>query len=80
MIWNGYTGAAGWMFRQALEGVLGLRLVNGRIVPPPAIAPPVEPRLIRVSRDTMKSPLDGPPILRSPAQIIEVEPSVPLGF
>ena len=23
MIWNGYTGAAGWMFRQALEGVLG---------------------------------------------------------
>jgi cyclic beta-1,2-glucan synthetase len=26
MIWNGYTGAAGWMFRQALEGVLGLRL------------------------------------------------------
>ena len=29
MIWNGYTGAAGWMFRQALEGVLGLRLVDG---------------------------------------------------
>ena len=28
MIWNGYTGAAGWMFRQALEGVLGLRLVG----------------------------------------------------
>ena len=25
MIWNGYTGAAGWMFRQALEGVLGLQ-------------------------------------------------------
>ena len=23
MIWNGYTGAAGWMFRQALEGVAG---------------------------------------------------------
>ena len=22
MIWNGYTGAAGWLFRQALEGVL----------------------------------------------------------
>ena len=34
MIWNGYTGAAGWMFRQALEGVLGLRLVGGEVVPP----------------------------------------------
>ena len=34
MIWNGYTGAAGWMFRQALEGVLGLRLAGGQIVPP----------------------------------------------
>jgi cyclic beta-1,2-glucan synthetase len=31
MIWNGYTGAAGWMFRQALEGVLGLRRVLGKI-------------------------------------------------
>ena len=30
MIWNGYTGAAGWMFRQALEGVLGMRLVARR--------------------------------------------------
>ena len=33
MIWNGYTGAAGWMFRQALEGVLGLRLAGGRMYP-----------------------------------------------
>ena len=32
MIWNGYTGAAGWMFRQALEGVLGLRLEAGQMV------------------------------------------------
>ena len=30
MIWHGYTGAAGWMFRQALEGVLGLRLRRRR--------------------------------------------------
>ena len=30
MIWNGYTGAAGWMFRQALEGVLGLRLERAK--------------------------------------------------
>ena len=33
MIWNGYTGAAGWMFRQALEGVLGLRLEAGADCP-----------------------------------------------
>src|SRR5205814_3497765 len=39
MIWNGYTGAAGWMFRQALEGVVGLRLVDGDLVPPAAVAP-----------------------------------------
>ena len=30
MIWNGYTGAAGWLFRQALEGVLGARLEGNR--------------------------------------------------
>ena len=29
MIWNGYTGAAGGMLRQALEGVLGQRLAAG---------------------------------------------------
>jgi hypothetical protein len=23
MIWHGYTGAAGWMLRQAMEGVVG---------------------------------------------------------
>ena len=40
MIWNGYTGAAGWMFRQAIEGVLGYRLVDGAVVPPPTPRPP----------------------------------------
>lgn len=34
MIWNGYTGAAGWMLRQAYEGVLGYRLESGTVVPP----------------------------------------------
>ena len=34
MIWNGYTGAAGWMFRQAIEGVLGLRLDRGTVTVP----------------------------------------------
>ncbi len=31
MIWHGYTGAAGWMLRQAMEGVLGLRLIDGQV-------------------------------------------------
>ena len=31
MIWHGYTGAAGWMLRQAMEGVLGLSLGNGQL-------------------------------------------------
>jgi cyclic beta-1,2-glucan synthetase len=48
MIWNGYTGAAGWMFRQAFEGVLGYRLDRGAVVAPTGPAPdglgPVEVR------------------------------------
>lgn len=31
MIWHGYTGAAGWMLRQAVESILGLRLVDGHV-------------------------------------------------
>jgi cyclic beta-1,2-glucan synthetase len=57
MIWHGYTGAAGWMFRQALEGVLGLRLRGGEVVP--GGDPAGEPRLLRVSRDVSTSPLRG---------------------
>jgi cyclic beta-1,2-glucan glucanotransferase len=34
MIWNGYTGAAGWMLRQACEGVIGATLVDNQVVPP----------------------------------------------
>ncbi len=40
MIWNGYTGAAGWMFRQAIEGVMGYRLEDGRVIPPSDLAEP----------------------------------------
>ena len=51
MIWNGYTGAAGWMFRQALEGVLGLRLEQNEIVLPANWQTPTDGlRVIRVSR------------------------------
>lgn len=34
MIWSGYTGAAGWMLRQALEGVIGARLENNHVTLP----------------------------------------------
>jgi hypothetical protein len=51
MIWNGYTGAAGWMFRQALEGVLGLRLEQNQIVLPANWQTPTDwLKVIRVSR------------------------------
>lgn len=58
MIWNGYTGAAGWMFRQALEGVLGARLENGVLVPSPenSVAGPALP-VLKLARP---SPGDAP--------------------
>ena len=53
MIWNGYTGAAGWMFRQALEGVLGLRLEQNEIVFPANWQTPTDGlRVTRVSRSS----------------------------
>jgi cyclic beta-1,2-glucan synthetase len=76
MIWHGYTGAAGWMFRQALEGVLGLRLAGGEMVPPTEFAPAGELSLARVSRDVTGSPFPGPPGLRPPGQEITAEEAV----
>ena len=57
MIWNGYTGAAGWMFRQALEGVLGLRLIDGAVVHPAGRATAEDLGEVRVTRDLKGSPL-----------------------
>ena len=57
MIWNGYTGAAGWMFRQALEGVLGLRPAGGGATPP--ADPPDELAPARVVRDPAARPTTG---------------------
>jgi cyclic beta-1,2-glucan synthetase len=76
MIWNGYTGAAGWMFRQALEGVLGLRLAGGALVPPAHSATPAYLIPVRVMRDLTKSPIQGPAILRTPAQDLSIEQPV----
>lgn len=58
MIWNGYTGAAGWMFRQALEGVIGARLSSGKVVLPADITEPRgDLRVDDVARDLSRSPL-----------------------
>ena len=73
-IWNGYTGAAGWMFRQTLEGVLGLRLSGGRIVPPPDPAPPGGQARAEITRDPARSPLPAPTHLRQGVQHIAIGP------
>jgi cyclic beta-1,2-glucan synthetase len=73
MIWHGYTGAAGWMFRQALEGVLGFHLDAGRMVPPSDLAPAGELAVVRVVRDTRRSPFPGAAVLRLPAQQVDAE-------
>jgi cyclic beta-1,2-glucan synthetase len=73
MIWNGYTGAAGWMFRQALEGVLGFRLVRGTVAAPNDLAPANGLAVTRLTRDVSKSPFPGPDHLRPPAQSVAPE-------
>ncbi len=35
--WTWYTGSAGWLYRAAVEGILGIRLKNGRIFVRPAL-------------------------------------------
>jgi cyclic beta-1,2-glucan synthetase len=58
MIWNGYTGAAAWMLRQALEGVVGARLKDNQVQLPSDLT---EPRgglqVHSVTRDLTTSPL-----------------------
>ena len=74
MIWHGYTGAAGWMFRQALEGVLGLPPRSpASVVPPTDLAPAGELAVVRVVRDSRPQPLAGPAELRTTAQQVDAE-------
>jgi cyclic beta-1,2-glucan synthetase len=72
MIWHGYTGAAGWMLRQALEGVLGLRLTGGELIALAELAPAGDLSLVRVLRDVGGSPFPGPAALRPPAQQVSL--------
>ncbi|MCK4464011.1 MAG: glycosyl transferase family 36, partial [Candidatus Omnitrophica bacterium] len=58
MIWNGYTGAAGWLFRQTFEGVIGASLVNNKLVLPADLDKPRgELKVNHVYRDVGKSPI-----------------------
>jgi cyclic beta-1,2-glucan synthetase len=69
MIWHGYTGAAGWMLRQALEGVLGARLAGGEVfLPADLIQRSGELTLVRLSRDVRRSPLGSRPAAKRPAE------------
>ena len=58
MIWNGYTGAAGWLFRQALEGIAGVSLINNEVILPEDLDEPRgELKIISIERDVGKSPI-----------------------
>lgn len=58
MIWHGYTGAAGWMLRQAMEGVVGASLVgNEMILPKDLDRPKGALKISDVRRDMKDSPL-----------------------
>ncbi|WP_156513202.1 GH36-type glycosyl hydrolase domain-containing protein [Planctomyces sp. SH-PL62] len=58
MIWNGYTGAAGWMFRQAVESVLGLRLADGVVADRSGLPAAAELGDVRVVRDVGRTGVD----------------------
>ena len=52
MIWNGYTGAAGWMLRQGCEGVIGATLINNRVVLPNDLTlPHGDLKIVRLQRE-----------------------------
>ncbi len=58
MIWHGYTGAAGWMLRQAMEGVVGATIVKNKLILPGDLDKPRGDLKIKsVRRDVTKSPI-----------------------
>lgn len=58
MIWNGYTGAAGWLFRQAMEGVIGASLRNNQMeLPKDMDKNRGALKITSMKRDLSKSPL-----------------------
>jgi cyclic beta-1,2-glucan synthetase len=76
MIWHGYTGAAGWMLRQALEGVVGARLVENQPVLPSDLAQAVgELSVERIHRDVTGSPLSSAVGLRPEEEEVGSRPT-----
>ncbi len=68
MIWHGYTGAAGWMLRQAFEGVVGATLVNNKVVLPSDMDKPRgELKVIRVQRNLRHIPPETDKVLANEA-------------
>ncbi len=58
MIWNGYTGSGGWLFRDAIEGVIGASLKENKPVMPEDLEKPRgELKIIKLKRDIKRSPL-----------------------
>jgi cyclic beta-1,2-glucan synthetase len=58
MIWNGYTGAAGWMLRQAIESVIGAKLEGGKVrMPDPSRSAGPGVEVSTLARDLTGSPL-----------------------
>ncbi|VGO13071.1 Cellobiose phosphorylase [Pontiella desulfatans] len=59
MIWNGYTGAAAWMLRQACESVIGATLINNEVIMPNDLdVERGELKFKKLKRDVTKSPLE----------------------
>jgi cyclic beta-1,2-glucan synthetase len=58
MIWHGYTGAAGWMLRQAMEGIVGASMIkNGVILPSDLNKKRGDLKVKCLDRDVSRSPI-----------------------
>ena len=58
MIWNGYTGAAGWLFRESIEGVIGAELKDNKVILPKDLDKSRgQLKIASLKRDISKSPI-----------------------
>jgi cyclic beta-1,2-glucan synthetase len=68
MIWHGYTGAAGWLFREALEGVIGASLIKNELIPPADLDKPRGAlNVIALRRDVSRRPVTS--LMHSPSVV-----------
>ncbi len=60
MIWNGYTGSGGWLFREAVEGVIGGKLEKNKpVLPNDMDKARGDLKIKKVERNIKNSPLKG---------------------